>query len=68
VLLSEEEIAAAMIFALQEHHLLVEGGGAVGIGALLHNKVHVRDQQVAVVVSGGNVDVELLLRLAASHR
>lgn len=66
VLLSEAEIAAAMIFALREHHLLVEGGGAVAMGALLHNKVAMRGQHVVVVVSGGNVDVDLLLKMAAA--
>ncbi|MEZ4663435.1 MAG: hydroxyectoine utilization dehydratase EutB [Caldilineaceae bacterium] len=68
VLLSEDEIAAAMTFALRAHHLLVEGGGAVGIGALLHDRAAVRGQHVAVVVSGGNVDVDLLLQLASASR
>ncbi|NJN83145.1 MAG: pyridoxal-phosphate dependent enzyme, partial [Caldilineaceae bacterium] len=34
VLLTEEEIAAAMEYALRTEHLVVEGGGAVGLGAL----------------------------------
>lgn len=61
VLVSEEEIAAAMIFALEEHHLVVEGGGAVGIAALMQGKVQHLGQQVAVVISGGNVDLPVLL-------
>ncbi len=60
-LVSEAEIAAAMAWALTEHRLVVEGGGAVGIAALLHGKVAVGDQTVAVVVSGGNVKIPLLL-------
>jgi len=63
VLVSEEEIAAAMVFALEKHHLVVEGGGAVGIAALLHGKVQDLGEHVAVVVSGGNVDLPLLLKV-----
>jgi threonine dehydratase len=66
VLVSEEEIAQAMFFALREHHLVVEGGGAVGIAALLSRKVETTGGDVAVVVSGGNVELGLLSRLAAS--
>jgi threonine dehydratase len=63
VLVSEEEIAAAMRFALEKHQLVVEGGGAVGIAALLYEKVERLGAHVAVVVSGGNVDLPKLLEL-----
>ncbi|HXF62420.1 MAG TPA: hydroxyectoine utilization dehydratase EutB [Caldilineaceae bacterium] len=62
-LLSEEEIAAAMVYALRQERQIVEGGGAVALGALLHDKIDVAGQRVAVVVSGGNVDLERLARL-----
>ncbi len=61
ILVSEDEIAAAMTFALEEHHLVVEGGGAVGIAALLSGKVRDLGKNVAVVVSGGNVDIPILM-------
>ncbi len=67
VLVSEEEIAGAMTFALREHHLVVEGGSAVGIAALLYGKVERLGQNVAVVVSGGNVDLSLLLEITEGH-
>ncbi|MEZ4719431.1 MAG: hypothetical protein R2851_25605 [Caldilineaceae bacterium] len=38
VLVSEEEIAAGMRHALLVEHQVVEGGGAVGLAALLHDK------------------------------
>jgi threonine dehydratase len=60
VLVSEEEIARAMVTALQEK-LVVEGGGAVGIAALLSGKLRSLGQRVAVVISGGNVDLSLLM-------
>jgi len=55
VLVSEDEIAAAMAWAREEHHLVVEGGGAVGLAALLHDKVAGLGRRAAVVLSGGNV-------------
>ncbi len=67
VLVSEKEIAAAMAFALEDHHLVVEGGGAVGIAALRAGKLKHLGKRVAVVISGGNVDMPLLLQIAQDH-
>jgi threonine dehydratase len=67
VLVSEQEIAAAMAFALERHHLVVEGGGAVGIAALRSGKLQHLGEHVAVVISGANVDMPLLLRVAQDH-
>jgi threonine dehydratase len=64
VLVSDEEIATAMAFALEEHHLVVEGGGAVGIAALLHRRVNELGRNVVVVLSGSSVDLPLLLKVA----
>ena len=43
---------AGMAFAFIEHQLVLEGAGAVGIGALLHHKVTTLGRNVAVVLSG----------------
>jgi threonine dehydratase len=67
VLVSEQEIGAAMAFALEHHHLVVEGSGAVGIAALRSGKVQHLGKHVAVVISGANVDMPLLLRVAQDH-
>jgi threonine dehydratase len=64
ILVSDEEIAAAMAFALEQHHLVVEGGGAVGIAALLHQRATGLGHNIAVVVSGSNVSLPLLLKVA----
>lgn len=63
VLVSEEEIGAAMVYALKNEKLVVEGGGAVALAALIHNKLSVEGRTVAVIVSGGNVDMKLLAGL-----
>jgi len=64
LLVSDEEIAEAMVFCLDQHHFVVEGGGAVGVAALLHERVGELGKHVAVVLSGSNVDLPVLLRVA----
>ena len=64
LLVSESEIAEAMVFALERHHLVLEGSGALGIAALLSGRLEDAGDNVAVVLSGSNVDVPLLLQLA----
>jgi len=67
VLVSDEEIAASMAFALEKHHLVVEGGGAVGIAALLYRRVREVGHNVVAVVSGSGVGLPLLLKVTQEH-
>ncbi len=58
---SEGEIANAILFLLEKQKLLVEGAGSVGVAALLHNKLDLpKDAKIGVVLSGGNIDVTML--------
>ncbi len=57
----DSEIANAILFLLEKQKLVVEGAGSVGIAALMHEKLtHLKGKKVAIVLSGGNVDVTLL--------
>lgn len=57
----DEEIASAMLYLLEKQKLVVEGAGSVGVAALLHDKLkHLQNKKIAIVLSGGNVDVTLL--------
>ena len=67
ILVSEREIAEAVAFAFEEHRVVVEGGGAVGIAAILAGKVDQLGHNVAVVVSGGNIDLSLLQEIVQGH-
>ncbi|MEA1982326.1 MAG: pyridoxal-phosphate dependent enzyme, partial [Campylobacterota bacterium] len=61
VSVDDEEIASAILFLLEKQKLVVEGAGAVGVAALLHNKLpELKGKKVAAVLSGGNMDVTLL--------
>jgi threonine dehydratase len=59
---SDAAVLAAMRFAWRELKLVVEPGGAVALAALLQGALDCRDQLVAIVLSGGNVDADLLRR------
>jgi len=65
VLLSEEEIAAAVRHAHRHDDQTVEGAGAVGIAAILAGKVVVRGPTVAIL-SGRNIDATLHAGIVAS--
>lgn len=67
VLVSESEIAAGMHWIFATHHLVAEGSGAVGLSALLHRKPASLGKNIAIVVSGSNVEASLLTKIAAEH-
>jgi threonine dehydratase len=65
VAVSEREIASGMTYAIREHGLVVEGAGAVGIGALLAGKVGAPGECTAVVLSGSRVDLPRYLEVVS---
>src|SRR5688500_11239675 len=56
VVLAEEQIAAAIAWLARVENAVVEGSGAVGVGALLHRKAMRLRTPAVVVISGGNID------------
>lgn len=67
VLLSEDEIADAVAHAYAEEREILEGAGAVAIGALLADKVRVTAPAV-LLLSGQNIDMDLHRRIASGER
>ncbi len=63
VTVSEEEIASAILYLLEKEKAVVEGAGAVGVAALLNHKVRLEGQRVVSIVSGGNIDVNVIARV-----
>ncbi len=63
VTVDEEEIAKAILWLLEREKTVAEGAGAVGVAALLQEKTNLRDKKVAVIVTGGNIDVNVLSRI-----
>ena len=63
VSVSEEEIANAILLLLEIEKTVVEGAGAVPLAALVNKKVAGAGKTVALVLSGGNIDVNLISRI-----
>lgn len=60
VLLSEEEIRTALRLILQNHHLLLEGSGALSVAAFLQQKKQWKGKNVVLVLSGSKISLEAL--------
>lgn len=63
VLVSEAQIMHAMRRLLFDQGWVVEGGGAVGVAALLSGLLPADDRPTAIIISGGNIDAETLHRV-----
>ncbi len=64
VTVSEDSLARALIFLLERAKMVVEpAGGAVGVAALMDGKIENPGGNTAVVLSGGNIDPMLMLKV-----
>jgi threonine ammonia-lyase medium form len=60
VLVSDDEIMDALRFVLPRMKLVVEPTGAVPIAAVMQNRIPANLKRVGIIVSGGNIGMELL--------
>jgi threonine dehydratase len=60
---TDGEIAAAVLVLLERAKTVVEGAGAVGLAACLAARLPPSASKVAVIISGGNIDMNLLDRI-----
>ncbi len=63
VTVSEDEIAAAILALLEKQKVIAEGAGAVSVAAAMFGKLPLRGKKVVCLVSGGNIDVNILSRV-----
>lgn len=63
VLVEEDETRAAIRTLVETQQLVVEGSGAVGVAAVLARKIDLSGKRVAIVLSGGNIDLELFSQI-----
>ncbi len=67
VLVSEAEIAAGMRALYRDQQIVAEGGGAVGVAALIAGKISAKGRRIAVVISGRNVDMDIFTRIVSGE-
>ncbi|PKL65695.1 MAG: threonine ammonia-lyase [Methanomicrobiales archaeon HGW-Methanomicrobiales-3] len=64
VVVTEEEIADAMLLLLERKHIVAEGAGAAPLAALMNGSIEITPgSTIVLVISGGNVDSAMLFRI-----
>jgi threonine dehydratase len=60
VTVEEEEIAHAISLLMERAKLIVEGAGATTLAAVLNDKINIQGKKIAIVLSGGNIDLDMV--------
>ena len=60
---TEDEIAAAILTLMEKQKLVAEGAGAVSVAAVMFDKIPLENKNVVCLISGGNIDVNILSRV-----
>ncbi len=64
ITIEEDEIAATMLYLLEELKMVSEGAGAISYAPIFFNKYQIQaDEQVVCIVSGGNIDVNIMAKI-----
>jgi threonine dehydratase len=63
VTVSEGEIANAVLLLLEIEKTVAEGAAAVSLAALVNGKIESKGKSVALIISGGNIDMNLISRI-----
>ncbi len=63
VTVTESEIATAILALIEKQKLIAEGAGAVSVAAAMFGKLPIHGGRVVCLVSGGNIDVNILSRV-----
>ncbi|MFW5982153.1 MAG: threonine ammonia-lyase [Halanaerobiaceae bacterium] len=63
ITVDEEEISSAILFLLERSKLIVEGAGATAVAAIMEKKINCSNKVVVPVLSGGNIDVNIISRI-----
>ena len=62
-LVTEDEIASAILTLIEKQKMIAEGAGAVSVAAAMFNKFPIQGKKVVSLISGGNIDVTSLSRV-----
>ena len=63
ICVSDEEVRKTIILLSEQLKIVVEPGGAVAAAAVLNNKINIKNKKIIVMISGGNIDLELFRSL-----
>lgn len=63
VTVTDDEVASAILALMEKQKLVAEGAGALSVAAVMFGKLPVENKKTACIVSGGNIDVNILSRV-----
>jgi threonine dehydratase len=63
VTVTEDEIATAVLMLMEKQKLVCEGAGALSVAAVISKKVNIDGKNTCCILSGGNIDVNILSRV-----
>ncbi|MCL2408889.1 MAG: threonine ammonia-lyase [Oscillospiraceae bacterium] len=63
VTVTDDEIATAILTLMEKQKLVTEGAGAVSVAAVMFGKLPIDGKKCISIVSGGNIDVNILSRV-----
>ncbi len=63
ITVTDDEIATAILTLMEKQKMISEGAGATTVAAVLFHKLNLRGKKVVCLVSGGNIDVNILSRV-----
>lgn len=63
VTVSDDEVATAILELIEQQKLIAEGAGAVAVAAAMFGKADIKGKKAVCIVSGGNIDVNILSRV-----
>ncbi|MFC2949408.1 hypothetical protein ACFODW_13890 [Virgibacillus sediminis] len=67
VLIAGNEIAYIMTRIMDKHRIILEGAAATGIATSLGKRISNREGKIAVIISGHNVGLSILLKLIRNY-
>ena len=63
ITVSDDEIASAILALMEKQKVVAEGAGALSVAAAMFNKLPIKGKKTVCVVSGGNIDVNIISRV-----
>ncbi len=67
IVVNEDEIEKGMFFAFDKHSLIIEGGAAVGIAAVLADKIDLKGKFAGLVLTGSTIDQKKYIEVLNKH-
>lgn len=67
ILVSEKDIEREIVELIRQHRLIAEGAGVVGLAALKQYRGMFKERRGIVIISGGNIDFDVIKRLISSY-